>query len=138
MDYLGHDIKEWVKQEKLKFKKLDIINQKMRKADLIICRDVFFHLPNALVLKAIDNFKKSKSKYLLATSMHTTNENPSTDWRLCKNDSRHEWRVFPDGTRNGSPYSNINLEGEPFDFSEPVLIIPEREQANRFLGLWEL
>ena len=63
IDYMGYDVTQWNKQDTFKFKRLDIINQKMRKADLIICRDVLFHVPNNLVSKALQTMKASKSTY---------------------------------------------------------------------------
>ena len=46
---------------------LDITEEIMPKADLIICRDVMRHLTNDLIDKTIKNFKES-AKYLYATS----------------------------------------------------------------------
>lgn len=52
----------------IQFKKLDILNDKLPKSDLILCRDLFVHLTYDQVFCALNNIRESGSKYLLATS----------------------------------------------------------------------
>ena len=51
----------------------NVITDPLPKVDLIICRDLFIHLPNAAIKETIRNFKRSKSKYLLTSSFARTN-----------------------------------------------------------------
>lgn len=51
-----------------KFIAMDIIKDKLPDADIWLCRDLIFHLPNEDVFNLIDNFIKSDIKYLLITS----------------------------------------------------------------------
>lgn len=48
----------------------DIVEDKMERADLVICRDVLFHLSNKSIGNFLSNFLDSDSDYLLTTS-HT-------------------------------------------------------------------
>ena len=96
---------------------LDITSDVMPKADLIVCRDVLFHLTSNLVIKAINKFVESGSRYLLATSCYDANK---------KRPIRFESNIAINSRLDlvpimGEPLSKIE---EPFD--------------RRFLGLWKL
>ena len=108
--YRGFDILEREGAEVL-----DITCEVMPKADLIICRDVLFHLTNELVDKSLENFKNSK--YLLATSCYDTDNNErETEFKNKAINSR---------------LNLIPLLGEPLDKIEESF-------DNRFMGLWKL
>ena len=74
--YLGGDIvRELVEinqkkysNENTRFIQLDVTTDRLPKVDLIFCKDCLQHLSNENVKKALSNFKKSGSKYLLVTS----------------------------------------------------------------------
>ena len=74
--YLGVDIvvslieKNKLKHESdnVKFTTLDVINDEIPSANLVICRDVLFHLPNEDILRIINKIVDSPSKYLLITN----------------------------------------------------------------------
>ena len=74
--YLGVDIvnslieKNKLKYEndKVKFTTLDVVNDEIPSANLVICRDVLFHLPNEDILRIINKIVDSPSKYLLITN----------------------------------------------------------------------
>lgn len=53
---------------KVKFATSDVVNDEIPSADLVICRDVLFHLPNEDILQIINKVVKSSSKYLLITN----------------------------------------------------------------------
>ena len=111
VDYKGYDLvprADGVQQ-------IDISRKKMRKSDLIICRDVFIHLTKDRIFAALENFKAT-GKYLLTTS-YDENENNLI--------SAHR------------QFSRISLVDEPFNFPEPLLRIEELEEG-RWVGLWEL
>lgn len=74
--YLGVDIvdslieknKSKYQNDKVKFTTLDIVNEEIPSADLVICRDVLFHLPNEDILRVINKIVDSPSTYLLITN----------------------------------------------------------------------
>jgi len=76
VDYLGVDIVEELidennyvhGNERIKFRIFDITQNSIPKSDLIICRDVLFHLSNHYVLAAMKNFLDSGANYFLLTS----------------------------------------------------------------------
>jgi len=82
--YLGADIvetiieknKEKYENDRVKFTTLDIVEDEIPSADLVICRDVLFHLPNESILKIINKIVESSSKYLLITN-HVATETDS-------------------------------------------------------------
>ena len=110
IDYCGFDI---VQRENAEL--LDITSDIMPEADLIICRDVLFHLTDDLILESIENFKKS-SKYLLTTSQYD---------KKIKRPKEFGGRAI------NAVIDLIPILGEPLEKIEEPL-------DNRFLGLWSL
>jgi hypothetical protein len=109
---------------KRSFKCLDLTCDHLPTADLIICRDLFFHLSFSDVFSVIRNFKVSGSGYLLATT-HLDHAN-TTD-------------IITGGFRL------INIERSPFNLPKAIEYIPDRghykhghKQYQRHLGLWQL
>src|SRR6266550_1045889 len=47
---------------------LDITQDKLPRVDLVLARDIFGHLPDRLIQRAIRNVRSSGAKYLLATT----------------------------------------------------------------------
>jgi len=105
------------------FAALDIIRDPLPRVDLILCRDCLVHLKNRQVGAALDNFRRSKSRYLLATTF--TSAHPNRDAPL------GGWRP-------------LNLERDPFSLGPPLRLISERETVedprylDKNLGLWAL
>lgn len=132
IDYLGIDILadtiqalQWRYGEKanIDFLHVDITQDPLPQADMIVCRDCLVHFSYADIYKAINNFKKSGSKYLLTTTFTNTSDNEDIvtgDWR------------------------DLNLQIAPFHFPEPRILITEGCQQNeglyadKSLALWEL
>jgi len=92
-------------------------------ADLILCRDGLVHLSFADARAAIRNFRRSGSRYLLATTFVDRTHNadvPTGGWRV------------------------LNLEAAPFDFPPPLALVDERctggdgRYRDKRLGLWAL
>jgi SAM-dependent methyltransferase len=106
-----------------RFVALDILRDPLPRADLIVCRDCLVHLKNRQVSAALRNFRRSGSRYLLATTF--TGDHPNHDAPL------GGWRP-------------LNLERTPFSLGPPLQLISECESvedprySDKSLGLWTL
>ncbi len=129
--YIGGDIvkplihrnEKKYKTKNIKFIEFNLINDKLPKTDLVIVRDCFVHLKNEDIFKALNNIKKSESKYLLTT--HFT-----WDSAKCNQDIKTgQWR-------------RLNLTKKPFNFPFPEHIIVEGNfQSNdhdKTMSLWNI
>jgi 2-polyprenyl-3-methyl-5-hydroxy-6-metoxy-1,4-benzoquinol methylase len=103
----------------------DIMTDDLPRADLILCRDVLFHFPNADILRTLANLKRTGSRYLLTTSFN--------------------WRAYRNYNIPLGRFRRINLETPPFNLPRPLRFIvegnTEREeqsgaQFDRCLCLW--
>ena len=76
IEYMGGDIvKEIItsnnklyKKKNISFKQIDILEDKLPKYDLMICRACLMHFSNEDIFKSFINFSNSSIKYLLTTS----------------------------------------------------------------------
>ena len=102
----------------------DIVNTDYSEVDLIICRDVLFHLDMELSCRVLDKVKQ-KSKYLISTSFNNqaTNNNiksycPIKDWG----------------------YYQINLDIEPFNMKpfriDEILEVKNSKKSKRYMCLY--
>lgn len=111
------------------FVELDLVNEVLPPADLIVCRDCLFHLSNDFVTSAIKNFYNSGSKYLLATEHRWVKRNVE----LTQEELSRE-----------AGFRFINIEIAPFNLGEPIEIHNEEvwryyEQGhNRQMSLWKI
>jgi len=102
--------------------RIDLINDALPAAGILLCRDCFVHFCNADVAAAIRTIKKSEIEYLLTTT-----------FEMQKNIDilTGQWRP-------------LNFREEPFYFPKPLLIINEEctEEHGRFtdkvLALWRV
>jgi SAM-dependent methyltransferase len=127
IEYTGCDIVDSVVEnnvklysgQNVKFCKLDITKDDLPKVDMIICKDCLQHLSHENVHKALDNFKKSGSTYLLVTSYPLTHCN---------------WDIKDGG------YRPLNLCIEPFNLQNPLEKInePKGGDIDRTEYLFEL
>ena len=85
---------------------LDIIEDDLPEVDLWMCRDTIFHFPHEHVKKTLENFLRSKIKYLLISS------HPEVD--------NHNIDSFGD-------FNHINFDREPFNFPAPLDLIDDTE-----------
>lgn len=127
--YVGGDIvsliikknNEKFSDKRKKFLIFDIVKNIPPTVDLIFCRDAFIHLSNSTILKVLNNFQKSGSRFLLTT--HFPNEKKN---------------IF---IVNGM-FRRINLEIHPFNFPPPIKIFLEdkieRSVERKYLALWDL
>lgn len=125
--YIGVDIVEDIIEENTKkfanervsFQKINAIEDPIPKGcDIILCREVLFHLSYEDGLKLIENVVKSGAKYLIATSDKEVNENMNI------------W---------SGEFRNINLRLPPYNFSELKNEINDTGVSkSRILGVWSL
>lgn len=129
-DYSGADIVgEIIKQNKkfenksVRFFQSDLTNDKLKKYDLIFCRDCLVHLSHEDVKKSINNIINSRSKYLLTTIFIENEINQRIVTGM--------WRP-------------LNLIKDPFFLPKPIEIFIEskdiynRKERNKYLGLWDI
>jgi hypothetical protein len=86
--------------------------------DAWLCRDVLFHLPFEMGVKAIARFRASKAKYFLSTTFPYMAVN-ATDIEI-------------------GHYRDVNLAVAPYGLGEPVELLPDDPDPNpvRFVGVW--
>jgi len=106
-----------------RFVALDLVTAVPPRADLVLCRDLLVHLPNADILRALRNIKRSGAAWLLATTF---------EGRVANRDlATEDWRP-------------LNLRLPPFGFPAPAAIIDERctdddgRYADKALALWRV
>ncbi len=126
-NYLGLDIVQSVidsnnssyQTEKIKFLHFNALVDKLPQGDVVLCRDVLFHLSFEDGKKLIDNVKKSDAKYFITTSHEGVDEN--TD-------------IYSGNFRK------ISLVIPPYNFPEPEQkLYEESEMAQgRYLGVWKI
>jgi hypothetical protein len=128
--YTGADIvEELVKRNKefesenVRFVRLDLLADPLPQSDLVLVRDCLIHLSYRDTLKALENVRRSKSRYLLTTTYpeHAFNHDIATG-----------------GCRA------VNLALPPFGLPVPLLLIHEEYSegggpvSDKSLGLWEV
>lgn len=106
---------------KITFIKKSIVDEEIPNCDLIICKDVLFHLNLNDASNALKNFKKSNSTFLISTSFTNYKNTDITTGG---------WRP-------------INLETQPFNLGKPYLYwenIEDRHDSlsNKSIGIWKL
>ena len=112
IDIVGDLIRKNQKQyssKNIQFKKLDLVTDKIPKADLILNRDCLVHMSFADIKKALSNMKQSGCKYLLTTSFVNKASNSDID--------TGQWRP-------------INLEIAPFEKLNIIERIDEKNQLD--------
>ncbi|MDX2213116.1 MAG: class I SAM-dependent methyltransferase [Oculatellaceae cyanobacterium bins.114] len=130
IDYTGMDVVPAVIEqnqrtygsETIRFLAADIASDTLPQADLVICRDCLVHLSLRTGYRALQQFQRSGSKYLLVTTYPQTSENQDV--------ATGSWR-------------SLNLNLPPFNFSEPLMLISDPSDdtgahPDKALGLWKL
>jgi hypothetical protein len=106
-----------------RFVRLDLTQESLPAADLILCRDCLVHFSYEHIFQALHNLKQSGSRYLLTTTFvweSSNREIVTGDWRP------------------------LNLQLYPFDLPQPLTIIDEKcteykgRYADKSLGLWKI
>jgi hypothetical protein len=125
--YLGGDIVRPLIEENAqrygaegrRFRVHDIANDAIPdEVDAWLCRDVLFHLPFDLGVKAIARFRASKATYFLSTTFPGMAAN-TTDIEI-------------------GHYRDVNLAIAPYGLGEPIELLPDDPDPNpvRFVGVW--
>lgn len=102
----------------------DVVADALPRVDVIFCRDCLVHLQTRDALKAIENFQRSGSTFLLTTTFPELNGNEDIE-------QTGEWR-------------RLNLTRPPFGFPPPMRTLNEGctmadgRYADKSLGLWRL
>ena len=129
LQYIGGDIVPALVESNQKlysdkehtFARLDLIGGPLPKADLIFCRDCLVHFSYDSIFRALDNMRRSGSKYLLTTTFIVKSRNDDI--------ATGDWRP-------------INLQLPPFNFPPPLLLIDEKcpfgGYEDKHLGLWNV
>lgn len=101
----------------------NLSSMELPQVDLILCRDCLVHFSFEYCFETIRNFKRSKSRYFLATTF--------TNRKINQELEKEIWRP-------------LNLELAPFRFPLPLAVINENCTENggqyndKSLGLWLL
>jgi len=121
--YFGYDIvpdlvadlrQRFAGERKMNFSVADIVTDTLPECDAILCRDCLTHLPLDAVLMALQHFRQSGARYLIATTT------PG---------GRNQWK--PSGY-----WHAIDLRAAPFDLPEPRLSFVEG--GGKYLGVWAM
>tara|TARA_B100000809_G_scaffold10925_1_gene10286 strand:+ start:4404 stop:5108 length:705 start_codon:yes stop_codon:yes gene_type:complete len=124
--YIGTDIVKSVVEENIEkyqsneitFLHSNAIEEKIPEGEIVLCRDVLFHLSFEDGKKLIENIKQSKAKYLVTTS--------------------HKEMSANEDIYTGN-FRKICLEIEPYNFPNPIAELYESDAfPDRFLGVWDL
>jgi hypothetical protein len=108
-----------------RFAAADIVRDRLPRADLILSRDCLVHLETGQVRAAIANFRRSGSRWLLATTF--VGEHPDGNSSI----PLGGWRP-------------LQLDRPPFDLGPPTRLLSEAASvedpryADKCLGLWEI
>jgi hypothetical protein len=100
------------------FRTVDLCNDPLPDADLLLCRDCLIHLSEEMNLLALANILRSNIKYVLTTT-------------------------YPGGSnrsiRNGDWFT-INLCAPPYNFPAPIRVLDDwvPPYTPRQIGLWEV
>lgn len=105
---------------------LDITSEDMRPADLVICRDVFIHLPNDMILKALDRFKR-QHKFLLTTNFYC----------MGKQFPENNFSNFERPSIISMKHAKMDLRFPPFNLGDALFDIPE-DYPCKTTSLWKL
>ena len=131
IEYIGADIvddiirnnKNKFATKNISFKVIDLVVDNLPQVDLVLCRDCLIHLKLQDAQAAIQNIKRSGSKFLLTTTYTSLSKNQEIGIQF---------------------FRPINLQAAPFNFPQPIALISEKWRnntgayADKSLGLWRI
>lgn len=109
--------------DRIGFRRLDLVTDPLSAADLILCRDCLVHLSFAHIRAALDNIRRSGTRWLLTTTFLRLESNRDIE--------DGDWRA-------------LNFRRAPFAFPEPETVIVEGcdeaggDYADKVLALWDI
>jgi hypothetical protein len=114
---LVHDLQNKYGSDRYSFHTIDIVEGPLPNADLWLCRDVLFHLPNEDIQRVFRNFVAAAIPYILTTTYNFSRKN--------------------DDVKAGG-FRFINLRLPPFMLPPPLSMVPDfvAPEPPRHLGLW--
>ena len=132
--YLGCDIVEDIidnnkkfQNHKINFKRMDILNDSLPDADLILCRDCAFHFSYEDINKTFENFKITKFKYLLITNHDLEHKNicnkniPTGSFRFL------DFHKFPYNFKKNYTKEIFDLDFPPSFVNKKMLLFSKKE-----------
>jgi hypothetical protein len=102
------------------FRVINLVEDVLPEADLLVVRDCLIHLPNKMVCAALANIRRSKIGLLLATTYPTTTENIDIEI---------------------GGFRSVNLMLPPFRLPRAARLVVESEstaQRVKAMGLWRV
>jgi hypothetical protein len=123
--YLGADISEALISDlqaghpQLNLRVFDIVEDPFPQADAWLCRDCFFHLPTADVLRALSNFARSTIPYALITT--------------------HRARLHRNLDAPAGGFRYLDLERPPFSLPRPLAYLRDYRLGRdfpRYVAVW--
>jgi len=108
----------------ISFVEADIRKDPLPRADLILCRDCMVHLSHEDIFRCLQNFKRSGSTYLLATT------HPG--------EVRRHWNIIT------GMWRPLDLQLPPFNFPEPLRLLDDHGDddsvfvGKKCLALWRI
>lgn len=135
IDYLGYDLYErstWpaLREQGWNLQTADMVNEDLRPADLIMCRDVFIHLPNHMILDAMDRFKRT-AKFLFTTNFLSPKDDAPAE------DKIYQFTNFDRAGKTQMKHSKLDLRLAPFNLGNPLTMIAE-DYPYKNMSLWRL
>jgi 2-polyprenyl-3-methyl-5-hydroxy-6-metoxy-1,4-benzoquinol methylase len=125
--YIGIDIVKSVieknkanyKNDKISFQHLNAVDEELpADVDVILCREVLFHLSFDDGIKVLNKVKKSGARYFIATTNRSIDKNIDIE---------------------SGNFRNINLSLPPYNLKSDYKEIDDSSiSKNRVLGIWEL
>jgi hypothetical protein len=101
------------------FRVIDLCNDPLPSADLLLCRDALIHFSNADIWRALDNIAQSDITFLAATTFPATETNSDLI--------------------TGIGWRHLNLQNAPFNFPLPLMSLPEGfNRPDQLLSVWRV
>ena len=125
LQYIGGDIvtelvagnQEKYGSDNVRFVEVNLIEDPLPEADILLCRDCYIHFSFADIERALDNFAASGIRYLLASTYIEEEDNIDIPTGHCR---------------------MINLQESPISLPEPIRLLDDAtdERPDKRLGLW--
>ena len=130
VEYIGADIVSAIVEQNRKilrdrdFYTLDITSAQLPSVDLVLCRDLFIHMPNGQISKALANVAKTGSQYFMCEMF-------SDDLSQCPHPINADI--------SSGEFRPTNVTRPPFSLDDPILIVREdRGEGKKFMGLFDM